>query len=122
MNLSKEEVEELNKDTGIPYNINDPENYYCLGIYNAESDQWRCANRKVVDINENLIEYKIPFPGIYAVIFMPRAGDVSLGDDCEFVCNYRKNFFIVFLLIIPISVLVYFYIYREYGSYISEQK
>lgn len=120
MNLSKEENEELNKDTGIPYDINDAENYYCLGVYDKENDIWRCANRKIVDINENLIEYKIPFPGIYGVLFMPRSDNNSAGEECEFVCNYRKNFFMLFLLIIPISVLVYFYIYREYGGILSE--
>ena len=75
-----------------------------------------------MDINENLIEYAIPFSGIYAVIYMPKIGDDNNDDDCEFVCDYRKKFYILFILIIPISVLLYFYISSEYGSYLNEKK
>ena len=122
MNLSKEEVEERNSQSNITYDLNDPENYYCLGIYDEDNNIWRCANRKILDINENLIEYAIPFPGIYAVIYMPKRGEINTNDDCEFVCDYRKKFYILFLLIIPLSALLYYYISNEYGDYITEKK
>ena len=69
MNL--EETIELNTNKQINFNINDPRNYYCLGVFDEANQIWRCVSRKIESINGNSIKFKLPFPGIYAVIFNP---------------------------------------------------
>lgn len=56
----------------MPYNINDPSNYYCLGNYNPDTDQWICISWNLIEINDSTIEFNVPFPGIYAIIFSPK--------------------------------------------------
>lgn len=69
--LTKEEEKQQMIDNEMPFLINDPANYYCLGIYMEESNKWKCASRNLLEINDNIIEFNLPYPGIYAVIYNP---------------------------------------------------
>ena len=117
--LTQEEKDVLNENSGVEYDINDPNNYYCMGIFNEEKDEWSCISRKIIDINENIISFKIPFPGIYSIIFFPVNTD-NIDPPCGFVCQYRKTFYTLLLITIPVTFLIISYILDNHGEYISE--
>jgi hypothetical protein len=51
------------------------QNHLCLGVITGSSEQnWICASRKIIGVSSTVgaqIEYEVPGPGIYAVIFRP---------------------------------------------------
>lgn len=112
--LGDEEVEILNLQTDISYDINDPSNFYCLGILNEEDNNsvWKCISRNIININENSIKFKIPFPGIYAVIYSPLPKDQEILT-CGFVCQYKKYFYLIFFLGIPTTLLLMKFVHDQ---------
>lgn len=119
--LTQEEIDTLNNNFEGYYDINDPNNYYCLGIFNEDADEWSCISRNIVDINENVISFKVPFPGIYSIIFFPINTD-NIDPPCGFVCEYKKIFYSLLLIIIPVTFLIISYILDNHGDLIEEMK
>jgi hypothetical protein len=118
--LTSEELKNLNSNSGISYNINDPSNYYCLGIYNKAKNEWICTSRKVISINENIISFKVATPGIYAVIYCPIESEAV--SNCGLVCQYKKIFFSIILITIPVVLLIISFIFDNYGEEIESAK
>lgn len=107
--LSESENEELKKHYDTIYDLDKGENFYCLAIYDEEDNVWHCASRRILFISDKIIEYKIPRPGIYAVIYFPDLSTNNI-EYCGFICHYKKEFFGSILLIIPISFLIFLYV------------
>lgn len=87
--LTQEEQEELQNQIGVSFDVNKPENYYCLAVLveNEDDDwEWRCVSRKIIDYNDKIIEFGIPYPGVFAVIYFPiTVEEEASGDlDCDF--------------------------------------
>ena len=119
--LTQDEINTLNENLDFFYDINDANNYYCLGIYNEDQNEWSCISRNIVDINENVISFKVPFPGIYSIIFFPINTD-NIDPPCGFVCEYKKTFYSLLLITIPVVFLIISYILDNHGKYIEEMK
>lgn len=105
----------------MPYNINDPQNYYCLADFDEENNTWACVSRSLLNINENTIEFAFPFPGIYAIIFSPISYLKSEEITCNFLCKYRKTFIMTILILIPIIYLTINYLINVYGDYFDKK-
>lgn len=100
----------------MPYSLNDPSNYYCLAVYIEELNEWKCVSRNLLDINDNIIEFNVPFPGIFAVIFSPKLFNKDENFVCDFICQYRKTLGLIFLFLIPLLFLSIKYIFTAYGK------
>lgn len=85
-------------------------------MYIEEKNLWKCASRNLIDINDNIIEFNVPFPGVYAVIFLPKKFNKDEDFICDFLCQYRKNIFLTVLFLIPIVYLSISYIMGVYGK------
>lgn len=114
--MTPEEDELLKNEYEMPYSINDPANYYCLGIYIEDENHWKCISRNLLEINDNIIEFNIPFPGVYAVLFSPIYFAKDEVKVCDFICQYRKNLSLFILLLIPLFYLSITYIFDVYGD------
>ena len=69
-------------------------------------------------INETLIEFRTMFAGTYAVLYFPKK--LYNGNNiCGFFCIYKKSFLILFLLIVPFTLLVFLH-FRPRFSLIYE--
>lgn len=120
--LTKEEERLQMKQLDLPYSPNDPSNYYCLGIYNEETQQWKCISRNLLEINDNIIEFTFPYPGIFAVIFSPKPFLKNDTNECDFFCQYRKTLIMIFVFLIPLLLLSFSYIWKVYSKQIKNQQ
>lgn len=114
--LTEEEDKQQMKEYEMPYSINDPSNYYCLGYFIEDQNEWKCISRNLIEINDSIVEFNFPFPGVYAVIFCPIHFEKDETFTCDFVCQYRKNIFLFVLLLIPLIYLSVNYILQVYGK------
>ena len=108
-NLSETENEELKKKYDTEYDLSDGSKFYCLAIFDEEHNEWHCAARKIYFISDKIIEYKLPRPGVYAVIYSPESSTNNI-EYCGFICQNKKAVFGSILLIIPVAFLVFMFV------------
>lgn len=87
----------------------------CLGtIMGEDQKSWFCVSRKIISTSSTAlgsqIEYEVPGPGVYAVIFRPDLVVLHLIQDtvsrseenyCGFVCKYKVLILVYIIIAIP---------------------
>lgn len=106
---AKQEDKEEVSSYDLHYDLTKPEQIYCLGYYDIRQKTWFCVGRRIYNYSDHLIEYRLPMPGIYAVLFYPIPNIVD-SEPCSFICQNKKAILSSLLLILPIALLVILYI------------
>lgn len=106
---SKDDIRKISVEYEVEYDLTDPSQLYCLGYYDIKQKTWFCVARRMFKYSDHLIEYKLPIPGIYAVLYAP-ATEMANIEPCSFICQNKKVILSLLLLILPIALLVSLYI------------
>lgn len=105
LKASPKEISLAQEASNIKTDLNDPKNYYCLGMFNERSNSWRCVSREIVSLSETVIEFKSIITGTFAILFFPRKSSESTAL-CGFFCRYKKEIFTFIFIIIPIFAII----------------
>lgn len=97
-------------------NVRNLEDYLCLGRAEFKTGEtgpgiWKCVNRNIKNLQANALhsvtinklEYDIPRPGIYAVLFVPRmTPNLMKAAYCGMVCKHKKLMVAIAFIILPV--------------------
>jgi hypothetical protein len=111
LSASPSENKKTKEDNDLNIDISEPKNYYCLGMFNEESNSWRCISREILGITENTIEFRSVITGTFAVLFFPKQGINSLAL-CGFFCKYKKEMFTFIFIVVPILAILIAFIVK----------
>lgn len=109
MDLTPQEAKNIQKESRMQINPNDPSDFFCLGLLDQKTKKWNCHSRSIENFTENTIDFTMQTTGTFAVLFFPKLG-LTDEEFCGFLCQYKKPFIISVFFIFPIILLCFGFI------------